>query len=168
MEITDKIIFQIRIAAGLTRGMQREGKMNKKIEVIPYLSFNGNCEEAIKTYMEAFGGEIYGMSRWSEDTFEVTPEQIGKVMHVEFSLGNTRMAAGDNFDCAAVNPDIKLMIHMDSEEEALHTISVLAEGGIVLSPLKPHPKPDDGGCGSAIKDRFGYTWFITCPNPAKQ
>lgn len=109
-------------------------KRDKKIEVIPYLSFNGNCEEALKTYIEAFGGEIYGMSRWSEDTFKVTPEQIGKVMHVEFSLGNTRMA----------------------------------EGGTVLSPLKPHPKPDDGGCGSAIKDRFGYTWFITCPNPAKQ
>ena len=35
------------------------------------------------------------------------------------------------------------MIHMDSEEEALHTISVLAEGGTVLSPLSPHPEPDD-------------------------
>ena len=50
--------------------------MEKKIEIIPYLSFNGNCEEALKTYIEAFGGEIYGMSRWSEETYETTPEQI--------------------------------------------------------------------------------------------
>ena len=50
--------------------------MEKKIEIIPYLSFHGNCEEALKTYIEAFGGEIYGMSRWSEETYEVTPEQI--------------------------------------------------------------------------------------------
>lgn len=142
--------------------------MEKKIEIIPYLSFNGNCEEALKTYIEAFGGEIYGMSRWSEETYEVTPEQIGKVMHAEFALGNTHMAAGDIFDGAGVNTGIKLMIHMDSQEAALHTISVLAEGGTVLSPLKPHPKPDDGGCGSVTKDRFGYTWIITCPNPAKQ
>ena len=142
--------------------------MEKKIEIIPYLSFNGNCEEALKTYIEAFGGEIYGMSRWSEETYETTPEQIGKVMHVEFALGKTHMAAGDIFDGSKVNTGIKLMIHMDSQEAALHTISVLAEGGTVLSPLKPHPKPDDGGCGSVTKDRFGYTWVITCPNPAKQ
>lgn len=140
----------------------------KRIEVIPYLTFNGNCEEAVNTYIEAFGGEIYGMSRWSENTSDVIPDQIGKVMHVEFALGNTHMAAGDNFDWVDVNSGIKLMIHTESEEEALKAISVLAEGGTVLSPLHPHPEPDDGGCGSMTKDRFGYMWIITCPNPAKQ
>lgn len=35
----------------------------RKIEVIPYLSFKGNCEEALNTYIEAFGGEICYMSR---------------------------------------------------------------------------------------------------------
>ncbi len=67
-----------------------------------------------------------------------------------------------------MNTDIKLMLHMASEAEALHTISVLSERGTVLSPLKPHPEPDDGGCGSITKDRFGFTWIITCPNSAKQ
>lgn len=140
----------------------------KKVQIIPYLSFKGECEEAVNAYIDAFGGEIYGMSYWTEKNYDVTPEQIGKVMHVEFVIGNTGMAAGDIFDCAEVNTDIKLMIHMDSEADALHAISVLAEGGSVLSSLKPHPEPDDGGCGSLIKDRFGFTWIITCPNPAKQ
>lgn len=140
----------------------------RKIEVIPYLSFKGNCEEALNTYIEAFGGEICYMLRWSESTYEMTPDQIGKVMHVEFTLGNTHMAAGDSFDTAEINTDIKLMIHMDSQEEALHTMSVLAEGGTIIAPLQPHPKPDDGGCGSVTRDRFGFTWIITCPNPDKQ
>lgn len=139
-----------------------------KITVIPYLSFQGNCEEAVNAYINAFGGEILFISRWDENNSGVMPELIGKVMHVEFTLGGSRMAAGDSFDRADVNTDIKLMIHMDSETEALHTISVLAEGGTILSPLKPHPKPDDGGCGSVTKDRFGFTWIITCPNPNKQ
>ena len=138
------------------------------ITVIPYLSFMGNCEEAINTYIEAFGGEIYYLSRWSEETFQVTPEQIGKVMHAEFALGNTRMAAGDSYKDADVNVAIKLLIHMDSKENALRAIAVLAEGGTITSPLQPHPKPDDGGCGSVTKDRFGYTWIITCPNPDKK
>ena len=61
-----------------------------KKEIIPYLSFQGNCEEAVKAYIEAFGGEILFISRWNESNFDVTPEQVGKVMHVEFILGNTR------------------------------------------------------------------------------
>lgn len=140
----------------------------QKTEIIPYLAFKGDCEEAINAYMHAFGGEIHCMSRWSESTFDVTPEQIGKVMHAEFAIGNTHMAAGDTFDCADVNTDIRLMIHMGSEEEALRAISALAEGGVILSPLKPHPKPDDSGCGSMIRDRFGFTWIITCPNVSRQ
>lgn len=138
------------------------------ITVIPYLSFAGNCEEALGTYIEAFGGEIYYISRWTADTFNITSKQIGKVMHTEFAIGNTRMAAGDIFENAAVNTSVKLMIHMDSEEDALCAISVLSEGGTIISPLQPHPVPDDAGCGSVTKDRFGYTWIITCPNPAKQ
>lgn len=138
------------------------------VTVIPYLSFMGNCEEALNTYIEAFGGEIFYLSRWSEETFDITPEQIGKVMHAEFVLGNTRMAAGDSYKDSDVNATIKLMIHMDSKEDALHTISVLAKGGAIVSPLQPHPEPDDAGCGSITKDRFGYTWIITCPNPDKQ
>ena len=139
----------------------------KKIEVIPYLSFKGDCEDALHKYFLAFGGEILFLSRWSEENCE-TPEQIGKVMHVEFTLGGTRMSGGDSFDTREVNTDIKLMVHMDTQTEALHTISILAEDGTVVAPLRPHPAPDDGGCGSIIKDRFGFTWIITCPNPAKQ
>lgn len=98
-----------------------------QVTIIPYLSFMRNCEEALNTYIEAFGGEIYYLSRWSEKTFDVTPEQIGKVMHAEFALGNTRMAAGDTFDNESINTAVKLMIHMDSKEAAAHTISVLSK-----------------------------------------
>ena len=87
-------------------------------------------------------------------------------MHAEFRLGSTRLAASDGFTGSGDSP-VKLMIHMDSKDEALHAVSILAEGGTVVSALKPHPAPDDGGCGSITQDRFGYTWIITCPNPDK-
>lgn len=137
------------------------------LQIIPHLSFHGNCEEAIHAYIDAFGGEILFLSRWSADTFESTPEQIGKVMHAEFMLGSTRMAASDAFTGSQANTDVKLMIHMDNMDDAQHAISILAEGGKAVSPLKPHPAPDDGGCGSVTLDRFGYTWIITCPNPER-
>ncbi|MBQ7887969.1 MAG: hypothetical protein IJ313_13935, partial [Clostridia bacterium] len=62
----------------------------------------------------------------------------------------------------------KMMIHMDSLVDAERAIAVLAKEGTVISPLCPHPEPDDSGCGSVTKDRFGYTWIITCPNPNKK
>lgn len=140
----------------------------RNLQIIPHLAFQGNCEEAIHSYIEAFGGEIYYLSRWSEEARGATPEKIGKVMHAEFALGNTRMSASDTCDHQGANTAIKLMIHLDSMADALHTMSILGQNGTIVSPLQPHPAPDDGGCGSIILDRFGYNWIITCPNPDKQ
>lgn len=142
--------------------------MEKRVAVIPYLSFNGNCEEAVNVYMAAFGGEIIYMSRWEQQNCG-NPQQFGKVMHVEFVLGSTPMGAGDNFDFCGGNIPVRLMVHMASMEEARRAIDTLAQdGGAVLSPLRPHPAPDDGSCGSMTQDRFGYFWIVTCPNPDKQ
>lgn len=44
----------------------------------------------------------------------------------------------------------------------------MKEEGEVISPLEPHPAPDDGGMGAIVKDKFGYDWIITCPNPDKK
>lgn len=41
----------------------------KKVQIIPYLSFKGECEEAVNAYIAAFGGEIYSMSHWTEKSF---------------------------------------------------------------------------------------------------
>ena len=93
--------------------------------VIPYLSFQGNCEEAITAYTQAFGGKILYLSRWSKETCSGDFTKIGKVMHAEFLIGQTRMSAGDNPDSAPPNETVKFMIHTSSLEEAACAISVL-------------------------------------------
>lgn len=136
------------------------------VTVIPYLSFAGDCEEAINTYISAFGGEIYYISRWSAESCR-KPEQIGKVMHAEFSVGGTGMAAGDSFESESAESSVKLMTHMASKDEALNAVALLADRGELLAPLAPHPAPDDDSCGAMVRDRFGYRWIFTCPNPDK-
>ena len=135
------------------------------VTIIPHLSFSGDCEEAIRAYIGAFGGEVHWLSRWSADSRDMTPAQIGKVMHAEFTLGCTRLAASDAY--LAASSALKLMIRMDDVHQAQKAIDILSKGGEILSPLHPHPAPDDSGCGSITRDRFGYTWIITCPNPDK-
>lgn len=139
----------------------------REYKIITYLSFNGNCEEAINAYIEAFGGKILYLSRWDEQNSE-KEEQVGKVMHAEFQLGETSMAAGDTFEEEHPNSGTKLMVHMETKEEALKSIDILKKGGKLLSALAPHPEPDDGGMGCLLTDRYGFTWILTCPNPQKQ
>lgn len=137
----------------------------KPVTIIPHLTFRGDCEEAVNAYIAAFGGQVHWLSHWSADSRGAVPGQTGRVMHAEFTLGSTRMAASDACEPSA---PVKLMIHMEEMAEARRVIGMLAQGGEILSPLQPHPAPDDGGCGSVTRDRFGVTWIITCPNPDKR
>ncbi len=137
------------------------------ISVIPHLSFEGDCEEAIHLYMGVFGGEILYISHWSELNTK-DPSRSGKVLHVEFRVGETRMSAADSFNRQGTDASIKLMVHMDDPQKAADTCGLLSRGGSEISPLQPHPVPDDSGMGALIEDRFGYRWIITCPNPEKQ
>lgn len=142
-----------------------KGEESMSLSVIPYLSFNGNCEEAMNTYIEIFGGKVLYLSRWDEKNYK-RECQIGKIMHAEFLVGDTRMSGGDSYDCSESN-NVKLMVHMATKGEAIRSIAKLLEGGKEIAPLHPHPEPDDGGMGAMIKDKFGYLWIITCPNPDK-
>lgn len=134
------------------------------ISVIPYLGFNGNCKEAVERYISVFGGQIYHISFWGQENCDES-SRWGKVMHVEFDLGDTRMSASDTPFQFVNDGAVRLMIHMDGKDEALKAVESLSEGGTILNPLLPHPKPDDSGMGAVVKDKYGYQWIFTCPNP---
>ena len=135
-------------------------------EVVTYLPFGGCCEEALATYIGIFGGRLLFLSRWDEKNCG-QKNFIGKVMHAEFVLGKTRLAGGDVLEVEDSAMAAKLMIHLNTEEEARKIIGLLEEGGSVVSELAPHPEPDDGGMGCIVRDKFGVSWILTCPNPQK-
>jgi uncharacterized glyoxalase superfamily protein PhnB len=37
--------------------------LQNPVQIIPYLAFHGKCEEALTTYIKAFGGEILYLPR---------------------------------------------------------------------------------------------------------
>ena len=135
-------------------------------EVVTYLPFGGCCEEALNAYIGIFGGRLLFLSRWDEKNCG-QKNFIGKVMHAEFVLGKTRLAGGDVLEAEASAMAAKLMIHLNTEEEVRKIIRLLEEGGSVISELTPHPEPDDGGMGCIVRDKFGVSWILTCPNPKK-
>jgi uncharacterized glyoxalase superfamily protein PhnB len=70
--------------------------------ILPYLFFNGRCEEAVNFYKRALGGEIEMLMRWKDNpdmpkegcapgmTFD--PE---KIMHASLKVGDAILMASD-------------------------------------------------------------------------
>lgn len=136
--------------------------------VIPYLSFCGDCEEALNRYTAIFGGEILRLSRFTQETGGSA--LAGQVMHAEAAVGDSVIAGADggNPDELAQHRDtICLMVHCTTRAEAEKCFDALAEGGVALQRLTPHPPPDDGGMGALVRDKYGYKWILTAPNDRK-
>ena len=64
-------------------------------QIVPYLNFSGNCEEALTFYKDVFGGEITVMMRYDGSPVEVTEDQKDKVLHSQFKAGNIFFMASD-------------------------------------------------------------------------
>ncbi|RYY63593.1 MAG: hypothetical protein EOO12_11890 [Chitinophagaceae bacterium] len=55
------------------------------MRVVPYIMFNGNCEEALNFYSKALGGQIQGLQYFENAPVDTAPEDAKKVMHAQFS-----------------------------------------------------------------------------------
>ncbi|MCL2500034.1 MAG: VOC family protein [Defluviitaleaceae bacterium] len=121
--------------------------------VMPYLHFNGNCEEAFNFYAKCFEGSAVHISRMHNDP-------NNNVMHAELRLAEGGGIAGSDWKYSDEKAGIQILVLLPSRERAEKVISLLSEGGTVVKAFAPHPPPDDGGGGSEVLDKYGYTWFI--------
>lgn len=134
--------------------------------IMPYISFNGNCEEAFLWYAEVFGGRIQHLSRYGD-----VPEEVGmpiadgqrdKVMHAQLLL--TEMGGISGTDVMSPIPKdgaVAIHAHLADEDAARRIFAVLSEGGAILGELATNPPPDDHGVSGGIRDKYGLTWIIS-------
>lgn len=135
------------------------------MQLEPYLLFSGNCEEALNFYKGVFGGEIEGISRWSEMPKDaggppVTPETANRVMHANFK------AAGFSFMASDASPGktygegpISLSIATTDLAEAERIFNGLAAGGNVEMPMAD---TFWGAKFGMLTDKFGIDWMVSC------
>ena len=132
------------------------------MKVSPYLTFNGNCEEAFKFYEQCLGGKILFMMKNAGSPMEdkVASESLDKILHATLSVGTTLLMASD------VPPDqyqapqgISVSLEMADATEAERIYHALAEGGTVQCPIQETFWATR--FGMAV-DRFGIPWMINC------
>lgn len=125
----------------------------------PYLSFNGNCEEAVNFYASVFGGKIEGINRYAGSPMEsdVPADFKNKVMHASLTSPLGTLFASDNAQHQQSGNRISLSIS-PSAADAQRIFDRLAEGGSVMMPLG---EVFWGGKFGMVTDRYGFHWMIS-------
>ena len=131
-----------------------------QFEMLPYLSFQGNCEEALSFYKEVFNGKVEVVSRYDNPAMNVPEDFKNKILHASFQFGKYSLFASDvmpkkiNREVAS---NIALSLGFHDEIFAQKLFDKLSSGGDVHVPFK---KQFWGDWHGNFTDRFGIRWMI--------
>ena len=135
------------------------------MQIEPYLSFDGNCEEALQFYRQCLGGEIVALHRYEGspmDTPQLPAEWKKRVMHATFEADGHRLMASDRMpgqqEERYAGFSLSINIPKDSAR-ARQVFDALAEGGRVTMPFAHTFWGADFGM---LVDRFGVPWMVNC------
>ena len=132
------------------------------MELNPYLSFKGDCEEAFKFYERALGGQLGELFRYAGTPLahQVPADWSNKVMHGSVRVGSqTLMGADVAPDQYKAPQGFSLSLQLKSIAEADRAFNALAEGGKVVLALQQTFWAARFGM---VVDRFGIPWLINC------
>jgi PhnB protein len=136
------------------------------MQMTPYLSFDGRCEEAFDFYQGCFGGELGPIFRYAGTPLadQVPADWHDKVMHGSLTVGEQVLMGGDVAPGRYEAPrGISLSLHIQSTDEAERIFSALSRDGNVLMPLAQTFWAARFG---VVVDRFGIPWLINCEGVA--
>jgi PhnB protein len=131
------------------------------MQLITYVTFAGNCEEALNFYKDVLNAEVLQISYMGDGQYEVPEHAKGKVMHARLKIGENVLYMSDTFDPASVKQGNNVSLSLEIEDTAkLDTLfTKLSAGGSVKMPL------EDTFWGARFGmfiDKFGIHWMMNC------
>jgi PhnB protein len=126
----------------------------------PYLTFAGNCEEALEFYQQALAGDIVSLERFGESSTSVEEAQKQLVRHAVFEFEDDTIFAADDptflADSNKKSP-IKMCLGLGDNYFATKYFTNLSQSGTIQTPLHD---TDSGGMFGELTDKFGVHWVI--------
>ncbi|CAN5732883.1 VOC family protein [soil metagenome] len=132
----------------------------KQINV--YLTFDGNCKEAMTFYAEALGADVQLMP--FGDMPQCPQGASERIMHARIAQGAAVLMASDTMPGMPFTQGNNFSVSVDSEsvEEVDRLFAALGAGG------KPTMPPQDmfwGAYFGMLTDRFGVNWMFNFDKP---
>lgn len=127
-----------------------------------YLTFNGNCREAMTFYKECLGGSLtlqtIGESPLSE---KMPPEMRSCILHATLTGKGVVLMGTDMVGEQGLikGNAVSLMLHCASEKEMHGYYKRLSGGGKAIAPPQ---KTHWGALFGELTDKFGTHWLLHC------
>ena len=130
-------------------------------QINSYLTFNGNCREAMSFYKECLGGELVmqtiGDSPLSD---KMPPKMKESILHSTLTRDNLLLLGSDMVDENGLirGNSVSLMLNCSSEEEMKDLYTKLSAGGSADSPIEG---TFWGTMFGELTDKFGNQWLLS-------
>jgi PhnB protein len=130
------------------------------VEVNPYITFNGNCREAIEFYKNALEATVLFSQTFGESPMS-SMGPADKIVHCSMQIGDSTVMMSDDPrpDAPSGGGNISLAIGLNDPERAKLFFGNLAEGGLIIMPLQKTYWAEAFGM---VTDRFGIKWMVNC------
>jgi PhnB protein len=135
------------------------------MKLVPYLTFDGNAEEALNFYADVLAGEVTQLARYSSMQGMPVPEGYGdKVMHGRVKFGENFIYASDANRPVNAGDTISLTVEFSAEDQIDRAFDLLSRDGQVHMELA---KQFWGAKYGKLTDKFGVQWDLNYQYPAE-
>lgn len=132
------------------------------MKILAYLTFGGNCREAMEFYKDCLGGELTLQTAGDSPLSDKLPEKMKKaVLHAALVRGDLTLLATDMVSVRGLmrGNSVSLMLDCDSENEIRECYEKLSQGGTKTHPLET---TFWGALFGDLTDQFGNHWLLHC------
>lgn len=128
--------------------------------VNPYLTFNGNCREAMNFYKECLGGELELLVAGDSPVAnQMPPKYKNQILHSSLKTGELEIMATDMQPESLVEGNaVHICLICKSETETKNLFEKLSAGGKIKQPLHEM----FFGLIGTLTDKFGKHWILEC------
>jgi PhnB protein len=137
------------------------------MKIVTYLTFNGNCREAMTFYKACLGGDLSLITIGDMPHASPTgvPDALkDNIMHASLSIGSAMLMATDAVPGLAYNQGTNVAVSVlpDSVEEIERLWAAFSKGATITHNLADAPW---GARYGALTDKFGVHWMFNYEYP---
>lgn len=127
-----------------------------------YLTFNGNCRQAMTFYKKCLGGELTLQTVGNSPLSEKMPVKMKNcILHATLKKEDLIIMASDMVSNSGLQKgnNISMVLNCKNEKETRDRYQRLSKGGKQTHPLEP---TFWGALFGNLIDKFGNHWILNC------
>ena len=126
------------------------------MKIIPNLSFNGNCLEALEYYKKIFDGGILQIVTYDEVNYKCSDDEKKKIFSAIMLLGKNTVYFNDKLN-EKIGNNITMIIEFFNEEDLNNISGKLSKEGTISVEMG---ETTWGSQYVEIVDKFGIVWGL--------